>query len=227
MGRQMDKAGSRGEIRDATERPAAALSASTPDGIIAAARLTDPDFGDASAPIPRGAFWVLLAFDPADPRWRRLMDKLEAERRSAIDAARRAHPRSADGAEEVRTPALTRPLAAAAGCASAGWPALRFRMTASGRRDAQNAQCAGMGGDGARVWRRRPVVFDASGRPFWRVPDRLPGSRARVSFRARRYYWREKNMAGLSLELSSVLLGANAAVSDAHPRSAEEGARYV
>lgn len=223
----MGDAGPRGEIRDARGRPGAALNVSTPNGILAAARLTDPDFGDAAAPIPRGAFWVLLAFNPADPQWRRLMDQLEAERLSAIAAARGAHPGSAEAAEAIRTPALTRPLAAAVGCAAAGWPALRFRMTASGRRDAQNAHAGAMGGDGARVWRRRPVVFDASGRPFWRAPDGLEGVRARVSFRARRYFWREKNMAGLSLELSSVLLGANAAVSDARPRSGEEGVRHV
>lgn len=176
----------------------------TPLGRLCAARLIEPDFGDAERPKPRGEYWCRLTLDPSAPSIARFLGDLE-ERRVAALCAAKADRERCDG----------RPPEFVANPLSHGWRdpetgaptplrALRFGMPAGGGR---------RGGAGTQPWRdepwrRRPVVFDCAGRPFWRAPENLIGQSAKISFQPAPYHLADLGVAGLKLRLIAVMLCA-------------------
>lgn len=198
----------------------------SPKGTFRYPKLVDPDYGNEKFPKPDGEYKVdlILSAEDAKP----LIDKLQPLHDQALqDAQVEFDKLPVKTRKEFEKKGVTGPVANSFFSEiydeeteePTGDVYFRVKMKASGKNKKTG-----------KVWKRKPAIFDAKGKPMVNPPDIWGGSTGKVSFEVVPYFIAGTAAAGLRLSLSAAQIidlrsggGGNA---DSYGFGEEEGYEY-
>jgi hypothetical protein len=171
----------------------------SPRGTFRYPKLTEPDFGNEKFPKPDGEYKVdlILSSEEAKPLIEKLQplhdeamrdaqvefDKLPVKTRKEFEKKGVTGPVANSFYSEIYDEETEEPT---------GDVYFRFKMKASGKSKKTG-----------KVWKRKPVVFDAKGKPMVNPPEIWGGTIGKVSFEAVPYFISGTAAAGVRLSLSA------------------------
>lgn len=198
----------------------------SPKGTFRYPKLVEPDYGNEKFPKPDGEYKVdlILSAEDAKP----LIDKLQPLHDQALqDAQVEFDKLPVKTRKEFEKKGVTGPVANSFFSEiydeeteePTGDVYFRVKMKASGKNKKTG-----------KVWKRKPAIFDAKGKPMVNPPDIWGGSTGKVSFEVVPYFIAGTAAAGLRLSLSAAQIidlrsggGGNA---DSYGFGEEEGYEY-
>lgn len=167
----------------------------SPRGVFVFPKLNDPDYGNEKFPKPDGEFSVQLRLSVADAE-AFVEAKLKAPLEAAIASAREEFDKLPVGTrkklKDITENELFRIEYDKETEEETGYVLFKFAMKASGKTKA------------GKAWSRKPVIFDAKGKPLTKAPSIWGGTEGKVSFEARPYFIPGTGTAGLKLALNAV-----------------------
>lgn len=198
----------------------------TPKGSLKWPKLHEPDYGNDQYPDPDGSYKTKLVLKADDKETKALLKALQPLYAEAMalgqEEFKKLKAETRKKLKEVTENQLFTELLDQETEKPTGEIEFSFKMKASGKRKHGPKQ--------GTTWTRKPVIFDAKGKPMVKVPAIYSGTTARVAFEASPYFVPGTGACGLKLGLVGVqvidLVNAGGRSAESLGFGAEEGYEY-
>lgn len=150
----------------------------TPRGTFKWPKLTEPDYGSKDYPKPDGEYSVKVIFQETDASFQKFRSKIEELHARVVEEAKAKFKElKVETRKKLKEITINEPFTVIYDQETeepTGEIEMKFSMKASG--------VVKKGPREGKRWNRKPVIFDAKGKPMLKTPDIWGGTVGRVSF---------------------------------------------
>jgi hypothetical protein len=174
----------------------------TPRGKFKWPKLNEPDYGTKEYPNPDGVYTTKIIFDETDPNFQKFRSRvLTAHERAVANGKEKFKELKVETRKKLKDITVNEPFTVIYDQETeepTGEVEMKVSMKASG--------VIKKGPRAGKKWERKPVIFDAAGKPMLKAPDIWGGTVGKVSFsfNPEGYFIPGTGACGISFQLEAV-----------------------